>query len=110
VGLFDQTRTTKSHSYRNYRYIYLTLLQACFELEQCAGVIGGRPNHALYFLGYTCDDLICLDPHVTQTAASVGSKSSPDEEEADSTYHTDQFYRWHMDQLDPSISLVNYYF
>jgi len=85
--------------------LYFESLKACFELEQCAGVIGGRPNHALYFLGYTCDDLICLDPHETQTAMTVGTKSSPDEEEADMSYHTDQFYRWHMDQLDPSISL-----
>ena len=86
--------------------IKLLLFQACFELEQCAGVIGGRPNHALYYLGYTCDDLICLDPHETQMAVSVGTKSTPEEEEADSTYHTEQFYRWHMDQLDPSIALV----
>ena len=40
---------------------------------------------------------------------TVGTKSSPDEEEADMSYHTDQFYRWHMDQLDPSISLVSQY-
>ena len=39
---------------------------------------------------------------------AVGTKSSPDEEEADKSYHTDQFYRWHMDELDPSISLVSY--
>ena len=70
-------------------------------------MIGGRPNHALFYLGYTGNDLICLDPHETQAAASVGSKSSPDEEEADLSYHTDQFYRWHMDQLDPSIALVS---
>ena len=42
-------------------------------------------------------------------ACTVGSKSCPDEEEADASYHTDQFYRWHMDQLDPSIALVSAY-
>lgn len=85
--------------------MYFSSLKACFELEQCAGVIGGRPNHALFYLGYTCDDLICLDPHETQFASPVGSKSCEEEEEADSTYHTEQFYRWHMDELDPSIAL-----
>ena len=90
-------------------FLYKQLLypfQACFELEQCAGVIGGRPNHALYYLGYTQDDLVCIDPHETQTAMKVGAKDSPDEEEADASYHTEQFYRYHMDQLDPSIALV----
>ena len=38
---------------------------------------------------------------------TVGSKSSEDEEEADKSYHTDEFYRWHMNQLDPSIALVS---
>lgn len=84
---------------------YFTSLKTCFELEQCVGVIGGRPNHALFYVGYSCDDLICLDPHVTQDSVNVGTKSCPDEEEADSTYHTELFYRWHMDQLDPSIAL-----
>ena len=51
--------------------------------------------------------MICLDPHVTQDSVNVGTKSCPDEEEADSTYHTELFYRWHMDQLDPSIALVS---
>ena len=86
---------------------YFTSLKTCFELEQCVGVIGGRPNHALFYVGYSCDDLICLDPHVTQDSVNVGTKSCPDEEEADSTYHTELFYRWHMDQLDPSIALVS---
>ena len=48
----------------------IVFFKACFELEQCAGVIGGRPNHALFYLGYTCDDLICLDPHETQEACT----------------------------------------
>ena len=111
---------------------YFNSLKTCFELEQCVGVIGGRPNHALFYVGYryekicetfsqknsdqflkkwlffcSCDDLICLDPHVTQDSVNVGTKSCPDEEEADSTYHTELFYRWHMDQLDPSIALVS---
>ena len=86
---------------------YFSSLKKCFELEQCVGVIGGRPNHALFYVGYSCDDLICLDPHVTQDAVTVGTKSCEDEEEADATYHTEMFYRWHMDQLDPSIALVS---
>ena len=31
---------------------YFNSLKTCFELEQCVGVIGGRPNHALFYVGY----------------------------------------------------------
>ena len=41
---------------------------------------------------------------------TVGTKSTEDEEEADLSYHTEKFYRWHMDQLDPSIALVSFFF
>ena len=41
---------------------------------------------------------------------TVGTKSTEDEEEADLSYHTEKFYRWHMDQLDPSIALVSLIF
>ncbi len=42
---------------------------------------------------------------MTQSAVVVGAKSSPEEEEADQSYHTDSSYRWNMDQLDPSLAL-----
>uniref|UniRef100_A0A0M3INU7 Cysteine protease n=1 Tax=Ascaris lumbricoides TaxID=6252 RepID=A0A0M3INU7_ASCLU len=30
---------------------YLPAIEAFFQLPQCTGIIGGRPNHALYFIG-----------------------------------------------------------
>ena len=35
--------------------IFLSLLvfeQACFTFRQSVGVIGGKPNHAYYFIGF----------------------------------------------------------
>ncbi len=38
----------------------LVFSQAFFELPQCAGIIGGRPNHALYFFGIANDKVSIL--------------------------------------------------
>merc|ERR1712112_222855 len=48
--------------------VYIPGLKACLEFPQSLGVIGGKPNHALYFLGYVEDEVIYLDPHTTQQA------------------------------------------
>ncbi|KAH7700927.1 Protein ATG-4.1 a [Aphelenchoides avenae] len=46
--------------------IYLPAIQEFFKLPQCAGIIGGRPNHAVYFFGSAGDKLVYLDPHACQ--------------------------------------------
>ncbi|VDM55907.1 unnamed protein product [Angiostrongylus costaricensis] len=42
---------------------YLHAIEEFFKLDSCVGIIGGRPNHALYFIGIAGDRLIYLDPH-----------------------------------------------
>ncbi|EPB66095.1 peptidase family C54 [Ancylostoma ceylanicum] len=34
---------------------YLPAIESFFKLESCVGIIGGRPNHALYFIGIAGD-------------------------------------------------------
>jgi cysteine protease ATG4 len=43
-------------------------------MPQCAGILGGKPNFALYFVGHQGDNLIFLDPHYVQDAL----KNKPD--------------------------------
>ena len=52
------------------------------------GIIGGRPNHAIYFFGHQGDVLHGMDPHTTQPTppfdctlpqSSAGAGWEPDE-------------------------------
>ena len=87
-------------------FYFLSNSQECFELSSCVGVIGGRPNHALYFIGHGYDDqLICLDPHTTQQALKSADEALLLEE--DQSLHMKRPSRLPMQQLDPSLALVS---
>ncbi|KAI8515222.1 Cysteine protease atg4a [Branchiostoma belcheri] len=51
--------------------VYVDCLKACFTLRQTLGMIGGKPNHAHYFIGYVGNSLVYLDPHTTQPAVEL---------------------------------------
>lgn len=55
--------------------LYFAALKKTFQLKNSLGIIGGRPNHALYLIGYTDDDMIYLDPHSTQQYVDFDSAS-----------------------------------
>lgn len=87
--------------------IYIPALKKCFEIEENCGMIGGRPNQALYFIGYVGDEVLYLDPHTTQRSGSVGEKTSQDEIEFDSTFHQKYAGRIPFSGMDPSLAVVN---
>jgi cysteine protease ATG4 len=47
---------------------YLNVLGKLMESEFCQGVIGGKPDKALYFIGKHDENFIYLDPHYVQEA------------------------------------------
>jgi len=68
--------------------------------ELCVGIIGGRPKHALYFMGFQEDNLIHLDPHVVQDRVNA------DDPDFDlSTYHCRSIRKMALSKMDPSCCL-----
>ncbi|CAK9300755.1 unnamed protein product [Gordionus sp. m RMFG-2023] len=50
---------------------YFEALKAFFQLPQCIGILGGKPKHASWYIGYTGNDLIYLDPHTVQKSLNL---------------------------------------
>lgn len=109
--------------------LYFRGLKTTFIFPQSLGILGGRPNHALYFIGCCGDDLIYLDPHTTQSAVHNFAQNLDELEQLinkkemlefsdidelpllsdDITYHCERPYRMSISMLDPSLSLCFFY-
>lgn len=102
--------------------LYFAALKKTFQLKNSLGIIGGRPNHALYLIGFTDDDMIYLDPHSTQqyidldispTTITQQQQQAPEDVSKslpiDSTYHCACPEKMSIDRLDPSLALCFYF-
>lgn len=89
--------------------IYIEGLKKCFQIPGSVGMVGGRPNQALYFIGYVGEEALFLDPHTTQRCGTVGDKSEAAEIEMDETFHQKYAARINFKQMDPSLALVCVY-
>lgn len=85
--------------------VYVKGLKMCFTFRQSLGVIGGKPNHALYFIGHVGDQVVYLDPHTTQPVAHVQDKEQSYEKLADQTYHCPKASRSNILNMDPSVAV-----
>ncbi|XP_066942762.1 cysteine protease ATG4B isoform X3 [Macrobrachium rosenbergii] len=88
--------------------IYYSGIKKCFKMPQSLGLIGGKPNHASYFVGFMGDEIVYLDPHTTQDSGSVDKKTTEAEVELDKSYHCSFAQRMPLEQLDPSLALCFY--
>lgn len=86
--------------------IYIPALKRCLELPGTLGIIGGRPNQALYFIGYVGDEALYLDPHTCQRSGSINSKEQQSEVEMDETFHQKHAGRINFTSMDPSIAVA----
>ncbi len=83
--------------------VYVPCLRSLLATDSCVGVIGGRPRHSLYFIGFQDDNLIHLDPHLVQDGVNVlGAKST--------TFALDSFHcktprKLNVNKMDPSCCL-----
>ncbi|XP_071494622.1 cysteine protease ATG4B-like isoform X1 [Diadema antillarum] len=84
--------------------VYVSRLKRCFRLPQTIGVIGGKPNHAHYFIGVVGDELVYLDPHTTQPVVGIDKWAYIQ----DDSFHCEHASRMPIKNLDPSIALSFY--
>ncbi|XP_069468731.1 cysteine protease ATG4A [Ambystoma mexicanum] len=82
--------------------VYINAFKECFKMSQSLGALGGKPNHAYYFIGFSEDELIYLDPHTTQTFVdSEGNGMIHDQ-----SYHCQRApHRMKILNVDPSVAL-----
>jgi cysteine protease ATG4 len=74
--------------------IYYSSLCKILEFSQTIGIIGGRPSHSLYFIGYQDEYLFYLDPHSVQTV----SRSME-------TYQCTKLKKIGISEIDPSLAI-----
>ncbi|XP_050713905.1 cysteine protease ATG4D-like isoform X2 [Eriocheir sinensis] len=83
--------------------IYAPCIYSLFTHDLCVGIIGGRPKHSLYFVGFQEESLIHLDPHLCQDAVAVTQAVfSP------SSYHCSSPRKMALSRMDPSATLGFY--
>ena len=77
--------------------IYGQCLKSFLATDTCVGVIGGKPKHSLYFVGFQDDNLIHLDPHLVQDKVDIF------QEDFDlQSYHSKTPRKLALSKMDPS--------
>lgn len=79
---------------------YVAPLKELFLTRFCVGIAGGKPNSALYFVGFDGDDLVYLDPHVSRPAVRAFTPEQISGEDL-ATYLCGELKRVNILSIDP---------
>ncbi|CAM9554100.1 unnamed protein product, partial [Hapterophycus canaliculatus] len=85
---------------------YIPSLLETLRVPQSLGFLGGRPNHAIFFIGAQGETLTGLDPHTTQAAPDMGG-GFPSERYVHSL-HCQSAVSMDVHRIDPSLALAFY--
>lgn len=82
--------------------IYHDHLRTLFQMPSFMGFVGGRPKHAVYFIGCVENTLVHLDPHICQKYVELDGKES---EEHWETFHCKTIFSMSFKDMDSSCAL-----